>query len=362
MQDPGTGRSRDYERYALAVSVLLLVVGCYLVVRPFLTAFLWGGIISLSTRGLYERFRSMVGGRRKLAAFLAALSLVAILLIPIAVFAIRLGSRVPEVNARFDEVLESGLGPAPAWITRLPLAGRQATDWWQTVGSDPERLRQEVKPLIRPLREFLVSAAGGVGAGILEFTLALVIAGLLYLRGEDFARAIDRIALRLGGESGRRQVSVVRSTIRGVFRGMLGTCAIQAVLAAIGFWIAGVPHPVIFGMGTFFLSVVPGGPALLWLPAAIWLNANGSTGKAIFLAVWGIVVVGGSDNVVRPILIGKGIDAPIALIFLGVIGGILAFGFLGLFIGPTLLVVAYNLFEEWMASGQTGAAEKRAPA
>ncbi len=168
---------------------------------------------------------------------------------------------------------------------------------------------------------------------------------------------VDRIALRLGGETGHRQISVVRSTIRGVFRGMLGTCAVQAVLAAIGFWIAGVPHAVILGMGTFFLSVVPGGPTLLWLPAAIWLNANGSTGKAIFLAVWGLVVVGGSDNVVRPLLIGKGVDAPIALVFLGVIGGILAFGFLGLFIGPVLLVVAYNLLTEWMGGLEAGQEE-----
>jgi predicted PurR-regulated permease PerM len=346
-------RSR-YERYAVGAALLLLLLGCYLVVRPFLTAFLWGGIIALSTRGLYERFLRIAGGRRKLAAFLAAFSLVAILLVPIAVFAIRLGSRMPSLNARVDQVLETGLPqPAPEWLTGLPLVGRSATSWWQSVGSDPERLRQELKPLIRPMQEFLLAAAGGVGAGILEFTLALVIAGLLYLRGEATARIVDRVAFRLGGESGRRQISVVRSTIRGVFRGMLGTCAIQAVLAAIGFWIAGVPHPVILGMGTFFLSVVPGGPALLWLPGAIWLNAQGSTGKAIFLAIWGIVIVGGSDNVVRPVLIGKGIDAPLALVFLGVIGGILAFGFLGLFIGPVLLVVAYNLFAEWMESAET---------
>ncbi|HKD20197.1 MAG TPA: AI-2E family transporter, partial [Thermoanaerobaculia bacterium] len=151
-----------------------------------------------------------------------------------------------------------------------------------------------------------------------------------------------------GGNSGRRQVAVVRSTVRGVFRGILGTCAVQAALAMIGFWIAGVPGVLVLGMATFFLSVIPAGPALLWIPAAIWLGANGSTGRAVFLAIWGLVVVGGSENIVRPILIGKGTDAPMALIFLGVIGGMLAFGFLGLFIGPTLLTVAFNLFQEWM--------------
>jgi predicted PurR-regulated permease PerM len=143
---------------------------------------------------------------------------------------------------------------------------------------------------------------------------------------------------------------LVRSTIRGVFRGLLGTCAVQAGLAMIGFLIAGVPGVILLGMATFFLSVVPAGPALLWLPAALWLGANGRTGMAIFLAVWGLVVVGGSENVVRPLLMGKGIQAPLAVVFLGVLGGILAFGFLGLFIGPTILTVAYNLFQEWLAS------------
>ena len=118
----------------------------------------------------------------------------------------------------------------------------------------------------------------------------------------------------------------------------------------IGFLIAGVPGVILLGMATFFLSVVPLGPALLWLPAALWLGAKGETGMAIFLAVWGLVVVGGSENIVRPLLMGKGIQAPIAVVFLGVIGGVVAFGFLGLFIGPTMLTVGYNLFQEWMAT------------
>jgi predicted PurR-regulated permease PerM len=340
--------TRDYERYAVGAALLLLVIGCYLVVRPFLTAFLWGGILALSTRGLYERFLQLVRGRRRLAASLATLSMVAVLLVPIAAFATRVAAGAPALVARVDQMLQGGLQQPPAWLEKLPLVGRQANAWWQSAAADPERLRREIRPFVKPIREFLVAAAAGVSAGILEFGLALFIAGLLYLRGEAFGRAMDRIALRLGGEAGLRQMAVVRSTIRGVFRGMLGTCAVQAILAAIGFWIAGVPGPVLLGMGTFFLSVVPGGPTLLWLPAALWLNATGSTGMAIFLAIWGLVVVGGSDNVVRPILIGKGVEAPLALVFLGVVGGILAFGFLGLFIGPTLLAVAHNLFQEWM--------------
>jgi predicted PurR-regulated permease PerM len=332
----------------VAAAIVLLVIGCYLVVRPFLTAFLWGGTIALSTRGLYTRFLQMVRGRPRLAASLTTLSLAAILLVPIAAFAARIAAGMPALVARVNTFLAGGLSEPPAWLSALPLVGRRATAWWHEVAADPERLAQELGPVLKPVREFLVAAAAGVGAGILEFTLALLFAGLLYLRGGTFAAAVDRVARRLGGEAGVRQIAVVRSTVRGVFRGLLGTCAVQAILATIGFWIAGVPNPVLLGMATFFLSVVPGGPTVLWLPAALWLGATGSTGMAIFLGFWGLVIVGGSDNVVRPILIGKGVEAPLALVFLGVVGGILAFGFLGLFIGPTLLSVAYNLFQEWM--------------
>lgn len=348
-----TDRTRDYERYAVFAAIVLLLVGCYLVVRPFLTAFLWGGILALSTRGLYERLRLLVRGRSRLAATLGALTIAAVLFVPITAFAIRVAGATPGLIERVRAMLAGGLGQPPDWLANLPLVGRRAVDWWQAVAADPDKLLSDLRPLIGPVKDFLVAAATGVGAGILEFALAVVTAGIFYVWGEDFARVVDRIAFRLGGNAGRRQVAVVRSTVRGVFRGLLGTCAVQAVLAMLGFWIAGISGVLVLGMATFFLSVVPAGPALLWLPAALWLGARDSTGRAIFLAIWGLVVVGGSENVVRPILIGKGTDAPMAVIFLGVIGGVLAFGFLGLFIGPTLLAVAFNLFQEWMKRIET---------
>jgi len=348
--------SRRYERYAVIAAVLLLLLGCYLVVRPFLTAFLWGSIISISTRGMYERALRLVRGRRKLAAGLTSLALVLILLVPIAALAVNLAAGLPDLGSRLTGMLEGGLREPPAWLAGLPLVGKPASAWWQSAAANPEKLRQELRPFLKPAKDFLVGAVGGVSVGLLEFTLALLIAAVFYVQGDQFRAALDRVALRLGGQAGLRQVAVVRSTVRSVFNGLLGTCAVQAILAMIGFWVAGVPGAFLLGMGTFFLSVVPGGPALLWLPAALWLNATGSTGWAIFMAIWGLVVVGGSDNVVRPLLIGKGVEAPLSLVFLGVVGGILAFGFLGLFIGPTLLVVGYNLFQEWMATvGEAGA-------
>jgi predicted PurR-regulated permease PerM len=353
--DPGRSPAaasppRGLERYAVLAALVLLTIGCYLVVRPFLTAFLWGAIIAVSNRKLYQRFVRLVRGRQKPAAALFGLFLVAILFLPISVFAVRLAAGTPALIERVDGMISGGLREPPAWLGSIPLVGQPALEWWQTVSADPEQLRQHLRPLLKPIREFLVAAAAGISTGILQFALAIFIAALLLLNGETLTAAVDRIAARLGGERGLRQVAIVRSTVRGVFRGLLGTCAVQAVLAMIGFLIAGVPGVILLGMATFFLSVVPLGPALLWLPAALWLGANGNKGMAIFIAVWGLVVVGGAENIVRPLLMGKGIQAPLAVVFLGVIGGILAFGFLGLFIGPTILTVAYNLFQEWMAT------------
>jgi predicted PurR-regulated permease PerM len=244
--------------------------------------------------------------------------------------------------------MSGSLAPPPSWLSELPIVGRSAGSYWQSVVADPERLKQDLLPLVKPAREFLVTFIASIGSGVLEFALALLISGVLYVWAEDFGAVLNQIAERLGGEMGRRQIAVVESTIRGVFKGVIGTAAAQAGLALFGFWLAGVPGAFLLAIGTFFLSLIPGGPIVLWLPAAIWLNANGHGGWAIFMAIWGLVVVGGSDNLIRPLLIGKGVEAPMVLIFLGVVGGLFAFGFLGLFIGPTLLAVGYNLFQDWI--------------
>jgi predicted PurR-regulated permease PerM len=350
------GRFRQYERWVVVAGLLLLLLGCYFVVRPFLTAFIWGGIISLSTRGIYRRVLRLVRGKAGLAATLTTLFLVLVMLIPIAGLSVKVASAMPAVAARVSQVLESGVGSPPDWLAGVPLVGKIANARWEDAAAHPDAIRETLRPYLAPIKNFLLAAGGGLAIGIIEFALALFIAGLLYVQGDTLAAAVDRIAIRLAGDFGHRQVVVVRATIKSVFRGILGTCAVQAILALIGFLIAGVPNAVLLGMGTFFLSVVPGGPTLLWLPAAIWLGVTGHTGWAIFMGVWGLLIVGGSDNVVRPLLIGKGVDAPLSLVFLGVVGGIVAFGFLGLFIGPTLLVVAYNLFEEWMESEKPEAA------
>ncbi len=341
--------SREMKRYTAILVLLLLAVGCYLVVRPFVTAFLWGGIIAISTWSLYGRLLHITGGRRALSATLMSLALAAVLLAPIAALGLHLAERLPALSERAADVLSGGVSQPPEWVSRIPLVGKSAAARWRSIAGNPEHAREALLPLIKPVREFLVNFSAGVGRGVLEFVMALMIAGMLYVRGEGLGDGLYRIAQHLGGEVGSRQVAVVESTVRGVFKGVIGTSAVQAILAAIGFWLAGVPRPVLLGIATFFVSVVPGGPTILCLPAAIWLDANGSAGWAVFTAIWGLVVIVGGDNFIRPLLIGRGVEAPFILILLGVIGGVFAFGFLGIFIGPTLLAVAHNLLRGWIA-------------
>jgi len=346
---------RDFERYAAIAALVLLVLGCYMVVRPFLTSFLWGSIIAVSTWGIYSRLLARLGQRRTLAAALTGLGLAMTLLVPIVALGLSLASQWPLVAEKVPLLLASVVREPPVWLSRLPIVGESASAYWSAAAANPGRLAEDLRPLFTPVKDFLIAFSAGLGGGLLESALALLIAVFLYARGAELGAAFLEFADRLGGDTGRRQVAVVATTVRAVFMGVIGTCAAQAVLAMIGYWVAGVPGAFLLGMATFFLAVVPGGPVLLWLPAAIWLKSNGAGGWALFMALWGFLIVSGADNVLRPLLIGKGVQAPMPLILLGVVGGVLAFGFLGLFIGPTLLAVGYNLLRQWMGRADTGA-------
>jgi predicted PurR-regulated permease PerM len=162
---------------------------------------------------------------------------------------------------------------------------------------------------------------------------------------------------RLSGDRGRRLVGVAATTMRGVVYGIIGTAIAQGVAAGIGFLIAGVPAAPLLGLATFFLSPVPIGPPLVWIPAAIWLFYHGSTGWAIFMAIWGVAVVSSVDNVIKPLIISRGSNLPFILVLLGVLGGVVAFGFIGLFLGPTLLAIGYVILQEWNAAPKAAAAD-----
>src|SRR5213083_915792 len=189
-------------------------------------------------------------------------------------------------------------------------------------------------------------------SGLLELALSILIAFFLFRNGESAAEQLGVIIERVAGVRGRRLLTLSGSTVRGVVYGILGTALVQAVMAGVGYLSAGVPGAGMLALRTFFLSVVPIGPPLIWIPAALWLFHEGSTGWGVFMLVWGFGV-SSIDNVGKPWLISQGSDMPFLLIFFGVLGGALTFGFIGVFLGPTLLAVGYRLVTEWVAGAAT---------
>ncbi|WP_233829158.1 AI-2E family transporter [Paraburkholderia sp. ZP32-5] len=335
------------ERLAAVFALIVLVGGSLLVLAPFTTALLWGAILSYSSWGLYRRLTDAMGGRRKLAATLIVVLILLVVLGPFVYAGFAFGAHVHDIVAVVQRLFESGLPDLPGWVGRIPLVGSSIEAFWERVTSGNSELIAQLHTFAAPAGKWILAAAIAVTHGLGLLALSIVLAFFFYTGGEGAAAWLNAGMRRVAGERADYLLALAGSTIKGVVYGILGTALVQGVLAGFGYWIASVPAPALLGLATFFLSVVPGGPVIVWLPAAIWLYQGGATGWAIFLVIWGVLVVGMADNVIKPILIGKNSDMPLILVMLGILGGALAFGFLGVFIGPTLLAVAYTVLHDW---------------
>jgi predicted PurR-regulated permease PerM len=327
----------------------LLLIGCLLVLWPFVTALLWATVLSFSVWPLYGRLTRWLGGRRTLAAVLLSLSMVLAVLLPFCVVGFTLGDNVADLKTATQKLLDAGLPPAPAWVSKIPLVGETAASSWNSIAGDSAKLAEKAKTLIEPVASRLLGAGLKLGIGLIQLALSILLTFFLLRNGEALAQSLSNAFSRLVGDRGTYLLELAGKTVRGVVYGILGTALVQAVMAGFGLLIAGVPGAALLAMLTFFLSVVPGGPPLILIPAALWLFNQGSTGWGIFMLIWA-VAVSTIDNFVKPWLISQGSDMPFVLILFGVLGGALAFGFIGVFIGPTLLAVGHRLVKEWSAA------------
>jgi len=345
MPDDRTKPAR-LERNLGWIVLLVLLIGCLLVLRPFASALLWAVVLCFSSWPLYQRLLTLVWGRRTLAALLMALGMILIILLPFLVVGLTLADNVKELTSATQTWLGAGSHEPPAWLAKVPIVGQQAMERWQVLATDSAKLLEATKRFIEPVASLLLIASVAIGRGLFQLALSIFIAFFLFRDGVAIGERLTAGVQRIGGERGMHLLEVAGNTVRGVVYGILGTGLVQALMAGIGFVIAGVPGAALLALLTFFLSVVPVGPPLVWIPAALWLFYQGSTGWGIFMLAWG-VRVSSVDNVVKPWLISQGSDLPFILIFFGVLGGALVFGFIGVFIGPTLLAVGYRLVEEW---------------
>jgi predicted PurR-regulated permease PerM len=351
-------RTRLEQNLGWAV-LLLLFVGCLLVMLPFVSALLWATVLSYSSWPLFCRLLPWFGGRRTLAALTLSLAMVLIVLVPFVVAGLTLADNVTEVKTAVKHWMDDGPPGPPAWVSKVPAVGPTIAEKWQALAADTSKLMREAKRLIEPMGALLVKAGLKLGGGLFELALSILITFFFLRNGPDLAAQLNSAIDRIAGERGRHLLEVAGNTVRGVVYGILGTALVQGLMAGFGFLIAGVPGVALLALLTFFLSVVPLGPPLVWLPASLWLFHQGRTGWGVFMLIWG-VGVSMVDNFVKPWLISQGSDLPFVLILFGVLGGAVAFGFIGVFIGPTLLAVCYRLVKEWAAASRAAAAQEAA--
>jgi predicted PurR-regulated permease PerM len=335
-------------------TILVLVIGVLLVaslwtMQAFIGPLVWATAIVVATWPMLEGVQRRLGGSRALAT---AVMTVVMLLIFVVPFFLAIGAMLDASAEGVDVVrsyLKNGLGPPPSWLASVPLAGDRLTaEWTELSAGGPEGFGEAIRPYVKSVAAWMLAITGGFGGLFVHFLLTVIIAAILYAQGETAASGVRAFASRIGGVTGDSAVVLAGQSVRSVALGVVVTALIQTALAGLGMWICGVPHPGLLTAIVFVLCIAQLGPFPVLIPAMIWMFAHASTGWAIAFLVWSIPV-GILDNFLRPILISRGVELPLILIFAGVIGGLLAFGVIGLFLGPVILAVTYSSIGAWIA-------------
>lgn len=345
MNDP----ARDLTRIVLAVLFLGLLIGLSLwILKPFLGAVIWAAMMVVATWPILLALEKYLWGKRALAVTVMTLALLLLLLVPLWLVVGTSLAHVDQVVALAKLIAEFKLPPPPEWLARVPLLGATAVAAWQKLAAaGVAAFAGEAAPYAARAVKWFAAQLGSVGMMFVQSLLTVVFAAVMYAYGQRAAGGMLRFGRRLAGDSGESSVRLAGQAIRGVALGVVVTALVQAVLGGIGLAIVGVPYAVVLTAVMFFLAVAQIGAAPVLVIAVIWLYWSGDTGWGTFLLVW-TVIVASLDNVLRPILIKRGADLPLLLVFTGVIGGLISFGLVGIFVGPVVLAVAYTLLVAWV--------------
>lgn len=342
------------EKTAVLILLALLLYGIVRVLEPFGMAIAFGGFIAIGTwparAALVRR-----GLRPGIAAVLLLLVLVLAVVLPLLLMAPGLAGDIARVAAQVRAALENLAPTAPDWLAGLPLVGDAAARGWERLHALQGDINALVAPYGGQIARLLVEVGQAAAGSVVQVLLALVVAAMFWTSGDRMVAQLRDIAGRLGGATGVASVDAAGGAVRGVAWGVVGTGILQAVLMGIGLGLAGVPGAAVLAFLTMIFSISQVlGPLVVvtWGGAAAWLYGQDEVGWAIFMLVWGAVAVSGSDNIVRPLLIQRGSAMPLGLIILGVFGGLIAFGFLGLFVGPAVLAVGHGLLKAWQQAGR----------
>ncbi len=350
---------RTATEIAIRLGVLYVIVAwCLQIVAPFIGIVLWGLIISIAASNPYERLTALFGGRRALSAT----TLVLLALILVIAPAVVLSETLIGGAQRFaDEVAAGGLQvpPPPKGVEEWPLVGNRIAGFWQLSSENLEEAFERMEPQLRAVSSWLLKAAGSAGVAMLQFVASVIIAGVLLMRNDGRRLATGRLAARLAGDRGEELTEIAESTVRSVVQGIVGVALIQSVLAGIGFSVVGLPAAGLWALLVLVVAIVQLPVALILTPPVLIVFSNASTGVGIAFLVWALFI-SLLDNLLKPILFGRGVKVPTVVVFIGAIGGMLAMGIIGLFVGAVVLALGYQILLAWLSTQETPAAEASA--
>jgi predicted PurR-regulated permease PerM len=342
---------KDYVNRAVEASihiglVILLAATCFFILRPFIPLIAWGIIVAIAVYPRYRQLQLVLGGRGVLAAVLITLLLLALLIVPLALLS---GTLIGGIQALAAHIKDGTpiIPPPPAGVETWPFVGVPLKSAWSLASTNITSALRIIAPQIKAIVPGLLSASAGIGLTVLQFALSLIIGGVLLANSKGAAGAARSLANRIFGDKGPEFEQLVGSTVRSVTIGILGVALIQSVLAALGFLVAGLPGAGLWAV-VFLVAALLQVGTLVLIPAVIYVFATSSVTKAVIFMVW-CLIVALVDNTLKPLLLGRGVAVPIAVVFLGAIGGFVAMGIIGLFVGAIVLSVGYKLFIAWLA-------------
>ena len=344
-----TPRRQDLTHTTLAVLFIGgLIAAALWILRPFLGAIIWASMIVVATWPLMLGLERRLWRKRWLAATLMTLALLFLFVVPLALAITVIVSRAAQIADWVRSLASISLPPPPDWLQVVPYFGeRIGAAWRGLAAAGPEGLAAKLEPYASDVLQWIIAHLDDVGLIGVQFLLTVALAGWLYAWGESAIAFVQRFGRRLAGERGAAAIVIAGQAIRAVALGVVVTALVQALAGGVGLAIAGVPFVAVLTAAMFFLAVAQIGAGPVLACATLWLYWEGNLGWAIALLVWTILVTS-LDNILRPILIKQGADLPLLLIFAGVIGGLIAFGFVGIFVGPVVLAVAYTLLDAWL--------------
>ena len=335
-------------RRVATFAFLILIFGLtFWVLSPFFASLAWAGVLAYTTWPLHHRLRRRLAGRDNLAALLMTLAVAATLLLPLLWIMFTVAGDVATATATLRQFATHGLPALPAGIQNLP-GGEWLAEQYRRIQADPTWVRVQIDALGLTDTTRLRIIAGDVGRNAAKFGLAVFALFFLYRHGDSVLAQFSRVATRWLGNAAGSYIQAVGVTVRAVVFGIVLTALAQGVLAGLGYWVAGVPAPALWGVITALVSLIPFVGPVVWIGLSLSLLATGETQAALGLFLWGALVVSWIDNLIRPLVISGPTRIPFLLVFLGVLGGLNAFGLIGLFLGPVLLAVSVAIWREWL--------------